>query len=182
MLLVPVMPLTAYIGGESFKILIALFLFLGVLTDIFDGIIARKLGCATDKLRRMDSQTDICFWLAALASIYIVYPTVISGIRVSLTTLIITEIICYSVSLLKFKRETCTHSYLSKLWGLTLFIAFTNMIIAENTGISWNICFIVGIASQVEVIAILLILPEWRRDIKSSYSAWKIRRSYIDTK
>jgi len=41
---------------------------IGLLSDIFDGIIARRLGVATPSLRRLDSQTDAAFWLAVLAS------------------------------------------------------------------------------------------------------------------
>src|SRR5215469_1986808 len=50
------------------RILLFFLLSLGVLSDIFDGIIARRLGVATSRLRRADSLADVIFWLAVLAA------------------------------------------------------------------------------------------------------------------
>ena len=43
---------------KYYKIIAIGLLSLGLLTDIFDGIIARKLNVSTEKLRRQDSAID----------------------------------------------------------------------------------------------------------------------------
>jgi CDP-diacylglycerol--glycerol-3-phosphate 3-phosphatidyltransferase len=39
----------------------------GFLSDAYDGILARRLGVATESLRRLDSLADTLFYAAALA-------------------------------------------------------------------------------------------------------------------
>ena len=46
-------------------------LVIGTLSDIFDGILARRLGVATQRLRRYDSVTDIVYYLLILAAVWI---------------------------------------------------------------------------------------------------------------
>lgn len=52
-----------YFAGEKSRTMILILMYFGLLTDIFDGIIARKVGVSSEKLRRLDSQTDLTFWL-----------------------------------------------------------------------------------------------------------------------
>lgn len=174
--LIPVMPLIGYFYGAKAGVFLALLLFLGLMSDFFDGVIARRLNSATDKLRRLDSQTDAVFWLATLFTIYLLHAELIISIWPMITILVLTEICCYLISFIKFHRETCTHSYLSKLWGLSLFISLGTMLAHGIAGIAWYICFTIGLISQLEVIAILLILPHWSRDVKTFFYALKIRK------
>jgi CDP-diacylglycerol--glycerol-3-phosphate 3-phosphatidyltransferase len=51
----------AYFQGEEARFLMLTLMYFGLLTDIFDGIIARKVGVSSEKLRRLDSQTDLVF-------------------------------------------------------------------------------------------------------------------------
>src|SRR4051812_25331923 len=48
-----------------------------LLSDVFDGILARRMGIATAFLRRLDSAADIVFYLAVLWSAAVVYPEVL---------------------------------------------------------------------------------------------------------
>ncbi len=43
---------------------------LAILTDIFDGIIARQLKVDTEKIRRLDSNVDLFFWLITLFGVF----------------------------------------------------------------------------------------------------------------
>ena len=60
-LLAPVILALAYFIGENSKIIIVVLMYLGLISDIFDGIIARRQNSSTEKLRRLDSQTDMIF-------------------------------------------------------------------------------------------------------------------------
>ncbi|MDO7851535.1 CDP-alcohol phosphatidyltransferase family protein [Hymenobacter convexus] len=48
----------SYLGVAHFAALAVGLLTLGVLTDVFDGIVARQLNISTEKLRRLDSAVD----------------------------------------------------------------------------------------------------------------------------
>ena len=47
------------------------------LSDIFDGIIARRLGVSTAKLRKADSWADVCLYICIAVSAWLVHPDVV---------------------------------------------------------------------------------------------------------
>lgn len=88
----------------------------------------------------------------------------------------IMEALCYIISLVKFGKETCTHAFLSKLWGLSLLFAFTGLIGFQQAGFFFYLAIVLGFVSHVDVILIVLFLPKWQHDVPSSYHAWRIRK------
>ena len=176
LLLAPIILGLAYFIGENSKITIVILMYLGLISDILDGIIARKQNISSAKLRRMDSQTDMIFWLSIGFATWILYPKLISDNSTVIWTILGMEIACYAISLIKFKKETCTHAFLSKLWGITLLIAFTSLIGFNHAGIPFALAIIMGLISHIDRILITLILPKWTHDIPSAYHAYLIRK------
>jgi len=179
--LAPIIFFLAYIKGEESRFIILTFMFIGLLTDIFDGIIARKVGVSSEKLRRLDSQVDLIFWLSLGFAVYFLNPESVKNHWFSITLIFIMEALCYIISIVKFKKETCTHAFLSKMWGLSLLIAFTYLIGFQETGWAFYLTVVLGVISHIDVILIILILPKWQYDVPSFYHAWKIRKG-IDRK
>jgi CDP-diacylglycerol--glycerol-3-phosphate 3-phosphatidyltransferase len=172
-------PLLLYIGytyHQAYRGLIVWLLFLGLISDILDGIIAREQQVSSAALRRLDSQTDMIFWLSAGFTAWFIWPDTIKENKAGIYALLGMEVCCYVVSLIKFGRETCTHAYLSKCWGLTLLAAFTDLILNGNAGSLFMFCLIVGIISHTDRILITLILPQWQHDVPSAYHAYRIKR------
>ncbi len=176
LILAPIIIALAYFIGEDAKITIVILMYLGLISDILDGIIARKLNISSAKLRRMDSQTDMLFWLSIGFATWIQHPKLIADNSIVIYTILGMEFACYLISLIKFKKETCTHAFLSKLWGITLLIAFTSLIGFNHAGIPFSVAISMGIISHVDRILITLILPKWTHDIPSSYHAYLIRK------
>jgi CDP-diacylglycerol--glycerol-3-phosphate 3-phosphatidyltransferase len=174
-ILAPIIISLAYFKGEESKFLILILMYFGLLTDIFDGIIARKVGVSSEKLRRLDSQTDLIFWLSLGFASYFLNPELIKNEWEGILLIFIMEALCYLVSFLKFRKETCTHAFLSKMWGLSLLIALTYLIGFQQTGWAFYLTIVLGIISHIDVILIILLLPKWQYDVPSSYHAWRIR-------
>ena len=168
-----------YLGffvGEKSRNTILFLMYFGLVTDIFDGIIARKVGVSSEKLRRLDSQTDLIFWLTIGFSTYWLNPEIIKEHWKSITLIFGMEAMCYILSIWKFGKETCTHAWLSKFWGLSLLLAFTFLIGFSTANWAFYLCLVLGLISHIDVILIILILPKWQFDVPSSFHAWKIRR------
>ncbi|MDO3426121.1 CDP-alcohol phosphatidyltransferase family protein [Chryseobacterium sp. APV1] len=174
--LAPIILLLAYFKGEQSRFLILSLMYFGLLTDIFDGIIARKVGVSSEKLRRLDSQTDLVFWLSLGFASYFLNAELIKNEWKGVALIFVMEALCYIISWLKFGKETCTHAFLSKMWGLSLLIAFTYLIGFQQAGWTFYLTVILGFVSHIDVILIILILPKWQYDVPSSYHAWKIRK------
>jgi phosphatidylglycerophosphate synthase len=176
LLMAPVILGLAYFIGESAKPVILLLMYLGLISDILDGIIARKQKQSSARLRRMDSQTDMIFWVSIGFTTWILYPELLVAHAAVISTIFGMEIACYVISIVKFKRETCTYAFLSKLWGLTLLIAFTSLIGFNHAGVPLYSAVFMGLISHLDRILITLLLPQWTHDIPSAYHAYLIRK------
>lgn len=176
LVLAPIVIFIAFKLKQEGRLSIIILMYLGLFSDIFDGIIARKLNVQTEKLRRLDSQIDLVFWIAIGVSVWILYPELIKQNSIFISLIFIMEALCYAISFIKFGKETCTHALISKLWGITLVIAFTSLIGFNYAGIPFYTCIVIGLLSHLDVILIILLLPKWDHDIPSFYHALQIRK------
>jgi len=176
LVLAPIITGLVYFLREESRVIVVILMFLGLISDILDGIIARYLGVSSTKFRRLDSQTDLAFWLSIGISTWMLYPDLIRENSIPILIIFFMESMCYIISFIKFGRETCTHAFLSKLWGITLLIAFTSLIGFNHAGIPFILAIVFGIISHVDRILITLILPKWTHDIPSFHHACLIRK------
>lgn len=156
---------------------IALVLFTaGMLTDIFDGIIARRLNISSESLRRLDSTVDQLFFISVAIATFIQSPQFFYQNKIKLIILLSIEMLAYLVCFLKFKKEIATHSILSKAWALILFVTILQIIITQNSTVLFDICFYMGVITRLEIIGIILVLKKWTNDVPGLYHAILIRQ------
>lgn len=175
-LLAPVMILLTYMYHDAARGVLVILLLLGILSDVFDGIIARKMGVSSEKLRRMDSQTDLVFWVSAGWCVWLLNPEIVIHNKYAVIMIFVMEGLTYLFSILKFGKETCTHAFLSKLWGITLFMAFVSIIGFGQAGWAFALAIVFALISHIDVYLIILFLPKWTHDVPSCYHAWLIRK------
>ncbi|ENV08449.1 hypothetical protein F966_03123 [Acinetobacter higginsii] len=152
------------------------FLTLGLMSDIFDGIIARHLGVSDEKLRRLDSNIDQIFFICAIASIYLQQPVFFKQYIWSILVLILFEVAIYMVSFIKFRKEVATHSLGAKIWTLFLFALLVQVTLTGQSQILFWIVFWLGLLTRAEIIAIILVLKQWQNDVPSLKQAIRIRK------
>src|SRR6185369_7469648 len=80
--------------GSQWKWAFVACLVAGFLSDIFDGILARRIGVATPALRRFDSATDLVFYAALIWAAWIVHPDAIRANVAGLGILLVLELTC----------------------------------------------------------------------------------------
>ena len=166
----------SYSQPSAFRLIIVLLIVAGILTDIFDGLIARKLNVSSQKLRRMDSSVDQIFWICTIIGAYLICSDFFNANYFKIMILLAIEGLTYVVSFVKFKKEVATHAILSKIWTLTIMGTLIQIVISCNSLILFNICFYFGILTRLEIIAILLIIREWTNDVPSFYHAILLRQ------
>jgi phosphatidylserine synthase len=145
------------------------------LSDIFDGIIARRLGVSTAQLRQADSWADICLYLSIAASAWLVYPKIILDFRVPFLLAIAAQLTLFTVSLIKFQKFPSFHTYTAKIWGLTLLAATISLFGFANPSLLW-LAIALCLINSLEEIVMTLILPEWQCDVLSLFDALNLRR------
>ena len=141
----------------------------GTLSDIFDGILARRLGVATPALRRYDSITDVIYYLFILGALWILCRAVITQNWLWLALILASEAAVIFVCYAKFGKYPATHSYLAKFYGLCLLGGLIALLVF-NAG-SWAVIAlaIVALATNLEIIAIHLLMKTPPVDVKSIF-------------
>ncbi len=163
----------AWLKVDNYSFIITILILVGLLTDIFDGIIARKLNVSTEKLRIWDSNVDMFFWLSVIASIFYLRFELVKPHILPISILLILELLAYLISFIKFKRTIATHSLLAKLWTLTLLLFLVELIL-NSTSYTFVLCFVLGVISRVEIILIIATLKNWTTDVPSIFTVRKI--------
>jgi phosphatidylglycerophosphate synthase len=162
----------------SRAIIIALIA-VGLLTDIFDGIIARRMGISTEKLRRLDSGIDQVFWLMVLAGACIISPAFYEHHIGQIIIVLSLEGLAYLLCFFRFRKEVATHAILSKIWTLTIFATIIQAIATGNTGWTFDLCYYLGIITRIEIMLIILLIPQWTNDVPSVYHAVLLRQGKL---
>ena len=144
--------------------------------DIADGMLARRWGCETPDLRLADSCADMVFYVGAAGALWIREPRVLRENGVLLLVLFVLEGVRYGFDFWRFGRAASYHSYLAKVWGLVMAVA---VIAVLSFGGPWwllRVSICVGIAANAEGLAMSVMLPQWRNDVKTLGAAWRLRR------
>jgi CDP-diacylglycerol--glycerol-3-phosphate 3-phosphatidyltransferase len=159
-----------------YNIIAVSLLIAGLISDILDGIIARRLGISSERLRRLDSAADQLFFILAAIATYIQCTSFFHDNKFQLIILGIAEAAIYAVSWLKFKKEVATHAIASKAWVLTIVAVLIQVMLTCNSSWLFQICFYIGVITRLEIIGILLIIPSWANDVPSIFHAIKIKK------
>jgi phosphatidylglycerophosphate synthase len=123
-----IIPLS-YFKVDNYVVIAIVFLSMGLLSDVFDGIIARKLNISTVKLRRLDSTIDVVFFLSFTLATYLQCPNYFALRSIELIIIIGFEALTYLVCFLKFKKEVATHSIGAKIWTVLMFATLVEIIV-----------------------------------------------------
>ncbi|NEQ43102.1 MAG: CDP-alcohol phosphatidyltransferase family protein [Leptolyngbya sp. SIOISBB] len=149
---------------------------IAVLSDIFDGVIARRLGVSTAQLRVADSWADICLYVCVALSTWLVFPQTILDFKLPLLVAIAAQLTLFVISLIKFQKLPSFHTYTAKLWGLTLLVATVGLFGFSDNKMVW-LAIALCLVNSLEEIVMTLVLPEWRCDVLSLFAAINIRQA-----
>lgn len=168
--------LLSIIHIEHYPTIAITLISIGLLTDIFDGIIARNLNISSEKLRRLDSNIDQIFFISVVIATYIQIPIFFRSNSIQLLILFAFEALTYLICFIKFRKEIATHSIGAKIWTLLLFATLVEIISHGESPLLFNFCFWIGLLTRLEIVAIILILKKWTNDVPSIYHSIKLRK------
>lgn len=147
-------------------------------SDIFDGIIARRLGVSTANLRQADSWADVCLFSSVFVSAWLGYRDILIAEKLPLLMAVFAQLLWWVVNLIKYGKPASYHTYSAKFWGITLFIAIIALFGFNYAGITlWMTC-IIGTIHSIEEILMTLILPVWTHDVLSIFHALSLRQEF----
>ena len=154
---------------------------IGVLSDVLDGVVARRLGVSTPGLRQADSWTDVVFYLCVFTAAWQVHPEMVTAFRGPLLTVVGAQLLWWGVNLAKYGKPASYHTYSAKAWGIALAIATMAFFGWGYGGLTLGLAIGLGLIHTVEEIVMTLLLPTWQHDVLSVVHALRLRRELTAT-
>jgi phosphatidylglycerophosphate synthase len=170
----PVLLLDAWDGACSLPFWPIVFT-LAVISDILDGIVARRLRIDTRWLREADSRADVILYLFVGVAIHRAHPDTLMRWRILLLIMLASHLAQWTSAIYKFGRLASYHSWTAKLWGVSLGIATGFLFSFDYETALWG-CVICGVVSNVHEIMITCTLSEWTHDVWDIRTAAKLRK------
>ncbi|GAB4467364.1 MAG: hypothetical protein OHK0037_24090 [Elainellaceae cyanobacterium] len=146
------------------------------LSDIFDGVIARRLSVSTARLRAADSWADVTLYLCLAVAAWRVHPEILVAFRWPLLSVVAVQLLWWVMNLAKYGKPASYHTYSAKLWGITLFFASIALFGFGQGGVALWAAVAVGLVHTIEEIVMTLVLPTWQHDVLSLAHALRLRR------
>ncbi len=147
------------------------------LSDLYDGKLARRWGTVTPGLRQADSIADTIYALAVGVSFYIAEPAIWATHAWAIWLVIALEAARYPLDWVRFGRGASYHAQSARLFGASLIPATFLIMGFGYAGPFLWVALAIGVVSEVEGIAISLVLPRWTHDVRHVGVAWGIRKA-----
>ena len=157
---------------ELFVVLIAFSL----LTDAVDGYLARRLGAESEFGRKLDSAADYVTLFAGTTGIALLWPEVVRRELPWILTGVAAFLAVIVLGLILLGRAPCYHTWASKVGAVLC--PFT-LIPLLNEGPAWPFHAVILwlVATGIEEVAILLLLPGHVGEVPTLWHAWRRRRA-----
>jgi CDP-diacylglycerol--glycerol-3-phosphate 3-phosphatidyltransferase len=149
---------------------------MAMLSDLFDGVIARKLRLDTERIRQVDSRVDTVFYFAAGAALLYRFPNVWYQYRFWIVALAIVELGRMAFEWQKFGRAAAYHMWSAKAWGLAMLLGFGEVTLKGHAGVLFILALVLGFVTNIEGLAASILFRHWRYDVATFWHAVRIER------
>lgn len=156
----------------------AIFLVINLLTDVIDGLLARALRCATEFGARLDSAADDLTYLLAFVGIFVFKWEEFQPHAVSFLIFMGFLVSTIVFSLIRFKKIPSFHLYSTRISGYIQGIFFICLFTIGFITPFYYLMIGWGILGALEHLAIQLIIPRMRSNVKGLY--WVLKEKNIE--
>lgn len=123
------------------------------LTDVLDGWLARRMGCAGEFGARLDSVADLCFYAVMLIRIFpVLWDRLPTEIWYAVAGIVLLRLSAYFVAAIKYRKFASVHTYLNKLTGAAVFAVPYGIALPFAVPVCWVVCGIAAAASLEELL------------------------------
>ena len=159
--------------------LIAFLMIAATLSDVFDGVLARRWGISTESLRVADSRTDAVYNLSTVAALFCIYPQVFAANRIGFLFVGCLEAATNVFDRIKYGRPCSHHAYSAKAWAASYCVFATALLGFGRAQPYAAICIFLGVVNNVEGIIMRTIMLRWVHDVSGIPAALCIRRRQL---
>lgn len=123
------------------------------ITDVLDGLIARKFGYESSLGAKLDSISDLIFYIILLVVFIKLFSSILGIAHIAaLMVIILVRLINIVLTKLKYKKVVFVHTYANKTAGIVIFIVPVIFLFTHNNMIIWAILAVVFAAAIDELL------------------------------
>ncbi len=168
-------PWIAWLLGAG-ELIAAALIPLALVSDIFDGIIARRRGVATELLRRADGWADLAFILSYVGFVLVARGDALEGWWSWIAALAIFQGLATVQDFARYGRGACFHFWSAKLWAVPFYGALFQLTAGYDPWLVGPTLALGFIHLSERVIAVRLI-PVWLQDQPHIFAALRTYRA-----
>ncbi|MBS1660286.1 MAG: CDP-alcohol phosphatidyltransferase family protein [Bacteroidetes bacterium] len=169
-------PVVLYFALHGNAVVFTWLLCINLVTDILDGLIARKFNMMTEVGARLDSIADLGTYILAFVGVFCFKAADFKPYLFSFSIFIGLFIVCDLLALVKFRRLASLHLYSWKIGGYIQGLFFFTLFVFGFYTPFYYFAIIWGILSFIEHICVQLVLPELISNARGLYWVLRDRR------
>ncbi len=151
----------------------------GFLSDVYDGILARRWRTETARLRVADTAMDTLFYLGVLMAVIVRHGAELRARLWQVVAVLAMEAIRLAFDLLKYGRSASYHAYSAKAWGILMAATALAALCFDRAYWLITVALLWGLVNELEGIIMSLMLPEWTYNVKTLFRAAELRRAQL---
>lgn len=162
-------PVVLYFAWHGNAVAFTWLLCINLVTDILDGLIARKFNMMTEVGARLDSMADLGTYILAITGVFCFKAADFAPYILSFSIFIGLFIVCEVLPLIRCGRLASLHLYSWKIGGYIQGLFFFTLFVFGFDAVFYYFAIIWGILSFIEHICVQLVLPEMRSNARGLY-------------
>ena len=147
--------------------LLAGVLVAGFLSDVADGLIARRMEPPVPGLRYADTLVDTVFYAVAGVALAVAVPAAFDDAGLLLVALVTIHVSRATFEVTKYGRVASYHMWSAQALGILLTAAMASSFATGRPNALLTLAFWLAIVNEVEGFATSAILPAWQADVPS---------------
>lgn len=170
---VPVLLLLAWHGEVAWFVL---GFALGLLSDVLDGMVARRLGQVTDFGARLDQWGDFALWLSLPAAAWWLWPDKLTRQAPFVGIALVCMLLPTAIAYLKYRAIPGYHTWSVKLGSVAMGISAPLLLLFD---VAWpfRIAALFQIVCALDELGITWLFADCRHDVPSVFHALRMRRA-----
>jgi len=168
-------PLLIWIGWAHQAVFFLILLALLLISDFFDGFLARRLHQETRLGSQLDTAGDVLLTIFSIAGGWILWPERVTPEAMFFLSMLALLGLSGIVCLIKYRHFPTYHAWSAKI---STAVAGTGVWILFAGITPWVFRVAIGVLafSAIEEILITLILPAWRPNVPTVFHALRLRK------
>ncbi len=147
---------------------------MGLLSDVLDGPLARRLKVESDFGARLDQWGDFALWLTLPFSAWWLWPDIVRRESTYVFVAIPAMILPTAIAFAKYRAVPGYHTWSVKIGALAMSLAVPLLLIFDFPW-PFRIAALFQLVCAVDELGITLLLPECRHDVASVFHAHRMR-------